>query len=159
VPESPGFVAHALELLSLVGPVRARSMFGGHGLFLGEVMLGLVDDDEVFLKTDDRTRPRFLAAGCRAWSYLGRGEPVETSYYRPPDEAHEDPEAMLPWAELALEAALRGKAAKRPRAGPPRRKGDAAAGRTPRQGSRPTGASAPGRAAARRRSSRGRSRR
>jgi DNA transformation protein len=106
---SPSFVQHALDLLSLLGPVQARSMFGGHGLYARGVMFGLVDDDELFFKTDATTRPRFLAASCRMWVYPGM---EETSWFRPPDEAHEDAEAMLPWASLGLEAALRVKAVK-----------------------------------------------
>jgi DNA transformation protein len=101
---APTFVEHALDLLSLLGPVQARSMFGGHGLYARGVMFGLLDDDELFVRTDDESRPRFLAAGCRMWVYPGM---KQTSYYRPPDEAHEDPEAMLPWARLGLEAAMR----------------------------------------------------
>jgi DNA transformation protein len=117
VPESRGFVEFAVDLLSLVGPVRARAMFGGHGIYCGGVMIGLVDDDEVFLKTDAETLPRFVAAGCRRWVYAGGGRTMETSYFRPPDEAHEDAEAMLPWGRLALEAARRGAAAKASRRG------------------------------------------
>jgi DNA transformation protein len=113
VPESPGFVAFAVELLDHVGPVRARAMFGGHGVYCGDVMIGLVDDDELFLKTDAQTRPRFEAAGCRQWVFEGGGKRMETSYFRPPDEAHEGPEEMEPWGRLALEAALRSRASKR----------------------------------------------
>lgn len=104
---SPDFVTHALDLLSLLGPVQARAMFGGHGLYGRGVMFGLLDDDELFLKTDDLSRAQFEAAGCRCWVYASRDGPMETGYFRPPDEAHEDPEAMLPWARLALDAALR----------------------------------------------------
>lgn len=106
---SRSFVDHALDLLSALGPVRARAMFGGHGLYARGAMFALLDDDELFLKTDAESRPRFLAAGCRRWTYAGM---AETSWFRPPDEAHEDPEAMAPWAALALEAALRARAAK-----------------------------------------------
>jgi len=110
---SPDFVTHALELLSGVGPVEARAMFGGHGVYARGVMFGLLDDDELFLKTDDASRPRFVEAGCRSWVYIGPTQKMEnTSYYRPPDEAHEEPEAMLEWAELGLAAALRLRAAK-----------------------------------------------
>jgi DNA transformation protein len=107
VPESPGFVAFAVELLSPVGPVRARAMFGGHGVYCGDLMIGLVDDDELFLKTDAETRPRFLEAGCRQWIFEGGGKRMESSYFRPPDGAHESPEDMEPWGRLALEAARR----------------------------------------------------
>jgi DNA transformation protein len=107
MPNTPSFVEHALELVSLVGPARARRMFGGHGLYLGDVMFGLLDDDELFLKTDAETVARFEEAHCEAWVYAAPRGPQRTSYYRPPDEAHEDPEAMLPWARLAVDAALR----------------------------------------------------
>jgi len=109
VANSPSFVEHALDLVALVGPVDARRMFGGHGLYHRGAFFGLLDDDELYLKTDAETVGRFVEAGCRAWVYGGE---QSTSYYRPPDEAHEDAEAMLPWARLAVEAALRAAKAK-----------------------------------------------
>jgi DNA transformation protein len=112
VPESPGFVAFAVELLCRLGPVRARAMFGGHGVYCGDLMIGLVDDDEIFLKTDPGTRPRFEEAGCRQWVFTGGGKEMKSSYFRPPDGAHESPEDMEPWGRLALEAARRAAKAK-----------------------------------------------
>jgi DNA transformation protein len=109
VPCARTFVDHALDLLSSLELVEARRMFGGYGIYVRGVMLGLLDDDELFLKTDAETRQQFLAAGCRMWVYPGT---IETHYYRPPDEAHEDAEAMAPWARLALDAALRARTAK-----------------------------------------------
>jgi DNA transformation protein len=109
----PSFVAHAVDLLSLVGPVTARAMFGGHGLYAEGVMFALLDDGELFVKTDAETRATFVDAGCRPWVVTSRGGRMEnTGYFRPPDEAHEDPEAMLPWALLGLEAAARAAARK-----------------------------------------------
>ena len=152
---TPDFVTHALELVSGVGPVEARAMFGGHGLYARGVMFALLDDDELFLKTAAASRPRFVAAGCRCWVYLGPTQKLEsTSYYRPPDEAHEDPEAMRAWAGLALESALRLRAAKAARA---LRKARPAGG-TKAAASRPPGTSSPGKAGARRRAKRPRGR-
>jgi DNA transformation protein len=91
-------------------------MFGGHGIYCGELMIGLVDDDEIFLKTDDGTRPRFAEPGCRQWVYTGGGKEMKTSFFRPPDEAHESPDDMEPWGRLALEAARRAAAVKRAKA-------------------------------------------
>jgi DNA transformation protein and related proteins len=139
---SPDFVAHAVELLSSLERVEARRMFGGHGVYARGVMFGLLDDDELFLKTDELSRPRFVEAGCRRWVYVGPTQKMEnTSYFRPPDGAHEDPEAMLPWARLALDAALRLAAAKarkaaRPKKGklPARAKAGSSSPRRPRRG-------------------------
>jgi DNA transformation protein len=115
---SRSFVAHALDLLALAGPVQARSMFGGYGLYLGGAMFGLLDDDELYLKADDATRQAFLDAGSRQWTYPGPKGPAAGGYYRPPDDALEDPESMLPWARLGVEAgrrALEKKLARKPR--------------------------------------------
>jgi DNA transformation protein len=109
---SPDFVAHALDLLAGLGPVSARPMFGGHGLYFAGLMFALLDDDELFLKADEVARPRFEAAGCRQWIYPSAKGPMPGGYWRPPDEAHEEAEAMLPWARLAAEAAERKAAAK-----------------------------------------------
>ncbi len=128
----PGFVAHALDLVALLGAVQARAMFGGHGLYAEGVMFGLLDDGELFLKTDAETRERFVVAGCRQWTYVNKKVRMEnTGYFRPPDDAHEDPEAMLPWARLALEAAVRARTAKQVRKKKPRKP---SGGREPRGG-------------------------
>jgi DNA transformation protein and related proteins len=117
LPTSPEFVAFVLDLLAPVGPVQARAMFGGHGLYARGAMFGLLHGDELFLKTDERCRATFLDAGCRRWSFVSKTQRMEnTSYFRPPDEAHEDAESMYPWARLALDAALRARAEKAGRA-------------------------------------------
>jgi DNA transformation protein and related proteins len=154
MPTDPEFVAHAVDLVSLVAPVEARRMFGGHGLFAEGVMFGLLDDGELFLKCDEQSRARFVDAGCRQWQYVNKKvRMVNTGYYRPPDEAHEDPEAMLPWARLALEAALRrqavrgASAARRPREAA----GNAAPPKKARQAPKAARRSRPKRRTARRR--------
>jgi DNA transformation protein len=130
VPESPAFVAFAVDLLGSLGSVRARAMFGGHGIYLGDLMFGLVDDDEIFLKTDAETRPAFEEAGCRQWVFTGGGKEMKSSYFRPPDAAHESPEDMEPWGRLALESARRAASAKRAKA---RKKPGKPAGKAPRR--------------------------
>jgi DNA transformation protein len=106
------FVAHCAELLSAVAPIRARAMFGGWGLYAGDAMLALVAGDELFLKVDGGTRARFVAAGCEPFVWDGPRGPVTFSFFRPPPGALEAPDAMEPWARLALEAARRSRAAR-----------------------------------------------
>lgn len=112
MPVSKEFVAHSIDLFSLAGPVQVRAMFGGYGLYLRGAMFGLLDDDEIFLKTDDACRQEFVDAGCQQWVYPSPKGPMPTQYFRPPDDAHEDAEAMLPWAGLAIAAAQRAARAK-----------------------------------------------
>jgi len=106
---------HALELLAPLGPVRARAMFGGYGIYHEDVMFGLVASDQLYLKVDDETKERFREAGGEPFSYDGKDKPIEMSYWTAPDETLDDPTALLPWAELALDAARRAKASRRPK--------------------------------------------
>jgi DNA transformation protein len=109
------FIELCVEMLSPLGPVRPRRMFGGHGIYVDGLFMALVIGNQLYLKTDDVTRERFVAAGCEPFSYATKdGERLVMSYYRPPEEALESPPLMLPWARLALEAALRAANAKKP---------------------------------------------
>ncbi len=113
------FTELCVEMLSPLGPVRTRAMFGAQGLYVDGLFMAIVDDGQLFLKADDTTRERFVAAGCAPFTYPTKdGERTVMSYYRPPEEALESPPLMLPWARLALEAALRAANAKVKKSGP-----------------------------------------
>ena len=112
------FLAHCLDLLSPLGPVRARAMMGGHVLDARGLPVALVWEDGLFLKTGEEDRPAFAAAGCTPFTYELRGRMVEMSYWSAPEGAIEDAESLAPWAARALAAAERAAAAKRPRKRP-----------------------------------------
>lgn len=102
------FTALCIELLSPLGPVRTRAMFGGQGFYVDGLFMALIANGQFYLKADDTTRERFVAAGCQPFAYATKdGERQVMSYYQPPEEALESPPLMLPWARLAFEAALR----------------------------------------------------
>lgn len=100
------------RLLAL-GPVRARAMFGGFGIYHEGLMFALIAQDRLYFKVDERTRPRFAASGAHPFVYQGRTKPVEMSYWSAPPGTPEDSAGLLPWAELGLAAARRAAAKKR----------------------------------------------
>ena len=104
---SDDFSDHLRELFSDVGPIDLRPMFGGHGVYLGATIVGIVLDETLYLKTDEATRARFKAAGCAPCVYDMKGRALTMSYWSVPAEAMDSPQAMRPWAELARDAALR----------------------------------------------------
>lgn len=111
--EEKAFADYVAELMQAVGPVSVRRMFGGHGLFLDGVMLGLIADSVLYLKVDDETEGEFVARGLEAFTYHKQGKPFRMSYCQAPDEALEDAEEMRAWANRAYGAALRAAARKR----------------------------------------------
>ncbi len=108
----PEMVIHCRELLSPLGAVRVRRMFGGHGFYVDELFIALIAQDRFYLKVDAATRPAFEAAACTPFVYNGAGKSVTLGYFTAPEEAMESPPLMQPWARLALAAALRARAAK-----------------------------------------------
>jgi DNA transformation protein and related proteins len=124
---TPPFVLHCLELLEPLGPARAKRMFGGFGLYVQELFIALIADEQLYLKTDATTRPRFEAEGGTPFTFVQRDRAIEMSYLTPPAEALDAPALMEPWARLALEAAIRARAAAaasrpaRPRRAAPRK--------------------------------------
>ena len=116
--EEVSFPARVARLLMPLGPVRARAMFGGHGIFHEDLMFALIARDRLYFKVDGETRDRFAAAGGAPFVYQGKRKPVEMSYWALPGDGltgpGDDPAALLDWAELALAAARRARA-KKPR--------------------------------------------
>ena len=105
--DDDGFLEFLHELLEPCGPVTTRRMFGGHGVYCDGVFIAVVIEGRLYLKVDDQTRDRFSAAGSEPFVYESRGRRIEMGYWNVPDEALDSAEQMLPWAKLAIDAALR----------------------------------------------------
>lgn len=109
------FAAHCLELLSPLGPARSRRMFGGHGFYVDGLFIGMAAAERLYLKVDDDSRPRFEAAGCEPFDFDTKdGKRVVLGFWSAPDDALESPMLMLPWARMAMQAALKALNAKKP---------------------------------------------
>ena len=52
------FLQWCIELLSPLGRVRSRRMFGGQGLYVDELFMALIMNERLYLKVDDETQPR-----------------------------------------------------------------------------------------------------
>ena len=97
------------ELFAAFGPVRCRRMFGGTGIYAGDLMFALEIRGDVYLKADERTRDAFVREGCAPFKFTQRGRDVATSYWRLPERLLDDPDELAAWAKVALEAARRAK--------------------------------------------------
>ena len=115
------FAEHAVDLLAGVGQVRARAMFGGYGLSLDGISIGLIADDRLYLRIDDSTRAEFESAGSSPFIYQSKNGPMTMkNYWALPEDSVDDPERAAKWGKLAVEAARRAETAKTSKA--PRKK-------------------------------------
>ena len=106
---SPGFRTFVLEQLGRVAQgVRGRSMFGGVGIYSGNLFFALIDDDTLYFKVDDSTRPEFESRNMEPFRPYGpEGEMMQ--YYCVPADVLEDAEALGAWAQRAIAVAQRAK--------------------------------------------------
>src|SRR5260370_40820470 len=109
------FRTFAVDQLSRVVPqLRARAMFGGVGIYAGQLFFALVADDTLYFKVDDSNRPEFERLGMKPFQPYGEGGEV-IQYYQVPPDLLEDPEALRPWAEKAIAVAAKRRKGKRGR--------------------------------------------
>jgi len=106
-PKPTEFVEYLHEVFETFGPIRARRMFGGFGIYHDDLMFGLVADDVLYLKADAASAENFIARGLTQFEYMKQGKPMRLSYYTAPEEIFDNPDAAKAWASLAFEAALR----------------------------------------------------
>jgi DNA transformation protein len=114
---SPGYRAFVLDQLRLALPgIRARSMFGGVGIYAGESFFALIADDTLYFKVDEATRPDFVGRGMGPFRPYGEtGEVMQ--YYQVPEDLLEQPDVLRSWANAAIAVARRAKR-RRPRRRP-----------------------------------------
>ena len=132
----PPFVSHCVELLSPLGTVRVRRMFGGWGLYVDELFIAIIAFERLYLKVDTASRAAFEQAGCEPFVYDAKGQAVSLGYWTAPAEALDAPAFMEPGARRAMQAALGARAARTlppavKRASRPKKKSPARAARKP----------------------------
>ena len=101
------------ELMTPLGGVTIRRMFGGRGVFKDGLMFALVSSRGVFyLKADAETAPAFAAEGCERFAPEMKGRTAAMPYWRAPERLFDEPDEFAEWARAAYAAARRTEAAK-----------------------------------------------
>jgi DNA transformation protein and related proteins len=117
MPVNPIFRTFVIDQLSRVAsPIRAKSMFGGLGIYSGDLFFALVADDELHLKVGESNRADFEARGIGPFRPYGRdGEAMQ--YYPVPGDVLDDVDALRAWVDKAIAVARRKKTKVRSRRG------------------------------------------
>ena len=104
------------DALEPMGRLTFRRMMGGAILYLDGVVFALIDDDEIWFKSDAEADAIWDVAGCDRFRVTFRdGRVDEMNYRRAPADVHDDAQAMRDHARLALAAGGRAAAKRRPR--------------------------------------------
>jgi DNA transformation protein len=110
---SQEYLNHVSEMLSEFGPVEAKRMFGGAGIFRNNLMFILIVDETIYFKVDDNNAADFETEGLEPFSYDTKsGARTIHGPRLAPERCLEDPDEMAIWAQKAFDAALKADAKK-----------------------------------------------
>jgi DNA transformation protein and related proteins len=99
---------HLTDQLTPLGDARGRPMFGGYGVYLDGLIIGLIAFDTFYLKVDDENRPDFEAAGAAPFSYDTKcGTNTITAYWEVPANVLDDSDQLRAWALKSLAVSRR----------------------------------------------------
>ncbi|MDE2592824.1 MAG: TfoX/Sxy family protein [Burkholderiales bacterium] len=114
-PTPPDLLDTVLNLLSGMGALRQRKMFGGVYIYCDDLFMATVHDNTLYFKANKKTAPEFIELGLPAFSYPKQGGIATLQYYQAPDEVFLSRAAMHRWANKALAAAREDASAKKKR--------------------------------------------
>jgi DNA transformation protein and related proteins len=105
---SDGFGEFLRDQLAPLGRVTMRRMFGKTGVFCDGFMLGMVRDDTLYFRVDDHNRAAFKEAeSFPPLNYEKKGSTIDLAFWRAPERLMDEPDELVTWSRIALEAARR----------------------------------------------------
>jgi DNA transformation protein and related proteins len=120
---SETYLGFVIDQLAGIGRVRSKRMFGGVGLYAGELFFALLDDNSLYFKIDDTNRGDFEARGMGPFRPFRDKPELAMGYYEVPADVIDDAEELTGWARKAMRVA-----AAAPRKAKRRKRATAAAG-------------------------------
>ena len=103
------FKEFVLDQLGALPDVRARAMFGAHGLYQGEAFFAILDEGRLFFKTDAASAADYTTRGMEPFAYESKGRAVTMSYHEVPPDVLENAPELVAWAQRAIRAAANSK--------------------------------------------------
>lgn len=97
--QTDGFTDFVLDQLADVGGLTCRAMFGGYGLYSGNIFFGIIHNGRLYFKASPKTVQLYTAQGMKP--FKPNATQTLTSYYEVPTDVLEDAEQLTHWATQA----------------------------------------------------------
>ncbi len=101
------FKAFVLDQLAALPEVRARAMFGAHGLYQDDHFFAILDEGRLFFRTDASSATDYTERGMAPFTYEKDGRAVTFHYHEVPPEILENAWELVAWAQRAIQTAIR----------------------------------------------------
>lgn len=94
-----GFVEFVCDQLEGFEIVTYKPMFGGYGIYCGDIFFAIVFDGRLYFKTDSESRTKYTSLECGP--FQPNAKQLLKSYYEVPVDILEDASRLVEWAEEA----------------------------------------------------------
>ena len=99
------FNEFVLDQLSALPDLRAKAMFGAHGLYSDDKFFAILDEGRLFFKTDTVSQADYTARGMGPFTYEMKGRRMTMAYHEVPPDVLEQPHELTAWARRAIQIA------------------------------------------------------
>lgn len=90
------------DLLVDLPKIQAKKMFGSYGLYYNGKMCGIINDEELYLKTNEESAKNFKEIECKPFTYNKRGKVAYLkNYILVPKRLLDDSETLIEWIKIA----------------------------------------------------------
>jgi len=100
------FKEFVLDQLSALPDLRAKAMFGAHGLYSDDKFFGILDEGRLFFKTNAQTQAAYTDRGMGPFTYEMKGKIMAMAYHEVPSDVLEQPHELVHWARQAIALAV-----------------------------------------------------
>lgn len=100
MPRDDSFRNFILDQLADLPEVECRAMFGGLGIYQGDVFFAIIHRDRLYFKTDETTRKKYEELGQQP--FRPSAKQTLSSYYEVPADVIEDMDRLADWAREAV---------------------------------------------------------
>lgn len=97
------------DVLGHIAGISVRGMFGGWGIYLNKVIVGIIAEGELYLKADPEIVLKYKKAGCYPFSYDRNGKIIEMAYMSVPLETLENQDLIKERIDESYDISLKSK--------------------------------------------------
>ena len=102
-----------LSKLTPHGPITARAMFGGYGIYFDKKIFSILIGEQLFFRVDQSNIQDYEHYKCKPFVYEGKNKPVALPYMTLPEEILNNPKELPKWIEKSLHTSLKNRSSKR----------------------------------------------
>ncbi len=102
------YIEYVVDQLSSFGTVTVKGLFGGHGIYKAKTIVGIIVDNQFYLKSNKEHERDFTSLNSEPFVYHNKksGKTIQMPYWKVPEEILENREKLAALTHTAYSISL-----------------------------------------------------